>query len=278
MTGKYYFSILTRFFFFSSLPELKGNVECLRYCQSCCFSNFTFWAKKRMALKGFIFVGSYKCYNTIIASISWTKRYPGKRKRIFKIMIENVRLLNNKCWTDSKGTIKPYSRFNNIAIPWSDYAKYLGVTVDRRLTWKKHILNIRGKVAGASKALNALLNSHDLSIHNKLLLYNACILPIITYACPIWGFTCDSSMDNLSKLHNKHLRRVRGASRYLRNTTIRKDLSTISFRKRVNNLAKKFYQNLYNLPNDIIAELPDYEVSNLSHRKRPRFSTIINSE
>lgn len=27
---------------------------------------------------------------------------------------------------------------NNVTIPWSDHAEYLGVTLDKHITWNKH--------------------------------------------------------------------------------------------------------------------------------------------
>lgn len=167
---------------------------------------------------------------------------------------------------------------NTTTIPWSDHANYLGITLDKRLTWQKHIQNIRIKVAIAAGSLKPLMAGRTLSIHNKLILYNTCILPIMTYGCPIWGFVCDTSMNNLCRLHNKNLRIVRGASRYLRNTTILRDLQTTNFKQRVKHLAQEFYISYYNLPNEIIAETEDYEVSSTNNRKRPRYSTILGED
>lgn len=164
---------------------------------------------------------------------------------------------------------------NNKTIPCSNEAKYLGVTLDKRLTWKQHILNIRGRAMNATKAISPLLRSNELSHHNRLLLYNACVLSILTYASPIWGFACNTSMNLLSCTHNKNLRNVRDASRYLRNTVILRDLNTITFKKRVTLLSNNFFNDVFKLNNEIIAELPDYEASNPSFRKRPRYSTIL---
>lgn len=41
----------------------------------------------------------------------------------------------------------------NITIPWSDGAKYLEIIIDKRLTFNKHIRNIRNRAAGVAKSL-----------------------------------------------------------------------------------------------------------------------------
>lgn len=85
-------------------------------------------------------------------------------------------------------------------------------------------------------------------------------------------------MTNPSRLHNKHRLIVRNASHYLSNTTIRRDLNAATFRKKVVDLSKKIYSNLYNLSNEILAEVQKYDVCESDHRKRPKFSNIINVE
>lgn len=44
------------------------------------------------------------------------------------------------------------------------------------------------------QALKFLFNISAYASYNIYLLYASCILPIMTYACPIWGFACRTSM------------------------------------------------------------------------------------
>lgn len=138
----------------------------------------------------------------------------------------------------------------------------------------------RREVAGASLAFKPAFNRSTLVICNKLLKYISCIIriPIMTYVSLIWGFTCKFSKDILSKLYNKHLRIARNASRYLRNTTICRDVNAPAFRKRAVDLSSKFYESLYNLINEIIAKLPDYDAIEPDHLKRPKYFMIMDVE
>jgi hypothetical protein len=62
-------------------------------------------------------------------------------------------------------------------IQWVDDARYLGVTLDKRLTWSKHIDQVRKKAAQRVGASGPLLNISGLSIRNGVLLYKQLIRP-----------------------------------------------------------------------------------------------------
>jgi len=57
-------------------------------------------------------------------------------------------------------------------IQWVDDARYLEVTLDKRLNWSMHIDQVRKKAAQRLSTLVSLLNRRsDLSIRNGVLLY-----------------------------------------------------------------------------------------------------------
>ena len=73
------------------------------------------------------------------------------------------------------------------AIEWFDTTCYLGVTLDKSLTWSPHIDQVRKKTAQKMGMLGTLLNSKsDLSIRNGVLLYKQLMRPVVDYACPAW--------------------------------------------------------------------------------------------
>jgi len=79
--------------------------------------------------------------------------------------------------------------FNNRPIPLTSHVKILGIIIDNKLTWKKHIAyatckaervtNIITRVAGKQWGLTG-----DVALH----LSNMCYETIITYAASIWGY------------------------------------------------------------------------------------------
>jgi hypothetical protein len=72
-------------------------------------------------------------------------------------------------------------------VQWVDTTRYLGVTLDKRLTWSPHIDQFRKKTAQRMGMLGPLLNrNNDLSVRNGVLLYKQLIRPMMDYACPAW--------------------------------------------------------------------------------------------
>ena len=70
---------------------------------------------------------------------------------------------------------------------WVESTLYLGVTLDRRLTWSPHIDKVRKRTAQRMGMLGPLLiRKIDLSIRNGVLLYKHLIRPMMDYACPAW--------------------------------------------------------------------------------------------
>jgi hypothetical protein len=66
-----------------------------------------------------------------------------------------------------------------------DTTRYLGVTLDTRLNWLPHIVQVRKKTAQWVGILNPLLNSKsDLSVRNGVLLCKQLSLPMMDYASP----------------------------------------------------------------------------------------------
>jgi hypothetical protein len=73
-------------------------------------------------------------------------------------------------------------------IKWFDTTRYLGVTLDKRLTWSSHIDQDRRKTTQGMGLLIPLLNRRsDLAIRNGVQLYKELVSPLMEYACPPGG-------------------------------------------------------------------------------------------
>jgi hypothetical protein len=73
------------------------------------------------------------------------------------------------------------------------------MTLDSKLTWKKHIFQKRKQVNITFKQLNWLLGRNSqLNVENKLLIYKTIIILIWTYGLELWG--C-ASKSNVSIIH-----------------------------------------------------------------------------
>ncbi|KAJ8893561.1 hypothetical protein PR048_006160 [Dryococelus australis] len=70
-------------------------------------------------------------------------------------------------------------------INWSDNVRYLGVTLDPKLKFSQHIHEIAGKARGAIS--NQIISpTSKIDLHTRITVFNAFILPLLTYAAPVW--------------------------------------------------------------------------------------------
>lgn len=105
--------------------------------------------------------------------------------------------------------------FRNTDIPFKSSIKYLGVILDKNLTYKDHILNTCEKATRCGRALFPLLNRKSkLNGKNKLLIYKSCIRPILTYGCQVWSGRCaKTNVRKLQIIQNKNLKIILNLNR-----------------------------------------------------------------
>ncbi|GBM91126.1 putative RNA-directed DNA polymerase from transposon X-element [Araneus ventricosus] len=164
---------------------------------------------------------------------------------------------------------KPIVKIKNQTITWSQQAKYLGVILDEKFTWKNHITTIKTKFRAASRKLFPLIaRDSEMNRKYKLLLYTAILRPIITYGCPIWGAAANSNIRMLEILENNIIRLICKAGWYMRNVDIRNAIKLISLKEFIKKISAKFYHNLDNIDNEAIQQLEHYSPDPKS--KRPR--------
>lgn len=88
-------------------------------------------------------------------------------------------------------------------------AKFLGVQIDCKLSWKDHIKLIKSKL---SKRIAITHKVKYLLDHTSLkTLYASLILPYLSYCCEIWGNTYATNIVPLYKLQKKAVRVVNKA-------------------------------------------------------------------
>ena len=101
-------------------------------------------------------------------------------------------------------------------IQWVDTTRYLGVTLDTRLTWSPHTDQVRKRAAQRMGMLGPLLNrKSDLSVRNGVLLYKQLIRPMMDYACPAWRSAARTHVRRLQVLQSKCLCLAIGAPWYV---------------------------------------------------------------
>src|SRR3989442_7135846 len=81
--------------------------------------------------------------------------------------------------------------------------KFLGVEIDDKLSWKKHIESIEKKLSSAIFIIRKIRYKINQQTARKL--YDTLILPHITYCNLIWGNTYKSNTQNILKLQKEPL-------------------------------------------------------------------------
>jgi hypothetical protein len=113
-----------------------------------------------------------------------------------------------KKWNKLRLTIKAYKLSYN----YNDYeghVKYLGLHLDRKLTWQHHIFTKRTHLGVTLTKMYWLLGrKSQLSLSNKLLLYKTILKPIWTYGVQLWGTASTSNLEILEHFQSKALRLI----------------------------------------------------------------------
>jgi len=135
-------------------------------------------------------------------------------------------------------------------IEWVEATRYLGVTLDIRLTWSSHIDQVRKRTAQRMGMLCPLLNrKSDLSVRNGVLLYKQLIRPLMEYECPAWRSAACSHVRRLQVLQSKCLRLTTGAPWYVSSRQIHEDLGVPLFPDHIRALTESFDSKLTDVGN-----------------------------
>ena len=95
---------------------------------------------------------------------------------------------------------------NNNALWVHKFVKYLGVIVDENLSWSEQVRNVSQRSLSAIAAIHRV--SLRLSSDILITLYNAFILPYLTYCCLVWHFCPQTVSDNLQCVQNYAMRLI----------------------------------------------------------------------
>jgi hypothetical protein len=99
----------------------------------------------------------------------------------------------------------------------------------------------------------------QLSIRNKILVYNQVIKPAWTYGIQLWDCASTSNIQRMQKFQNKVLRRTVNATWYPRNSDIHTDLGIRTVTADINRTAKKHDDRLHQHTNVEAIQLLDNE-------------------
>ena len=89
--------------------------------------------------------------------------------------------------------------------------KFLGVWIDEKLNWKKHVECVKRNL---SRVVGIIYRArHILGTETLLTLYYSLFLPILSYCCEIWGITYTSTIHCIEILQKRVIRLINGVNR-----------------------------------------------------------------
>lgn len=91
----------------------------------------------------------------------------------------------------------PPIKLGDDTLPHHDSAKYLGMHLDRKQTWKIHIQKKREQLNARLRTLNWLVGRRScVTVENKILIWKTVIKPVWTYGIELWGSAKNSNVDS----------------------------------------------------------------------------------
>lgn len=170
----------------------------------------------------------------------------------------------------------PVNMYNE-DINWTDSIKYLGVTMDKTLTWKAHTDEAVRKAKVTRTKLNPMVGRQSrLNLRNKLTLIRSIIQPQLTYASVAWGYLARSHLKRIQAVENVALRNAVDAPWYVRNEDIFRDLEYKPVTEVIQERAKKLFVKTEEHENPLIRQATAYDPADAPRHKRPRNQLLDN--
>lgn len=104
---------------------------------------------------------------------------------------------------------------NNTTIKWESEVKYLGVILDSKINFSKHVSYVINKINNVTRLMYSFLNRKStLSPDNKLIIFKAIFMSILYYAAPVWNDVATCHVKKLQISQNKLLKMIYNLPRH----------------------------------------------------------------
>lgn len=158
-------------------------------------------------------------------------------------------------FTLRRGNCPPVTLDSN-NLTHSDSVRYLGMHLDRRMTWKNHIKSKRDELNIRYKNLYWLMGRNSkLSVDNKLLIYKSILRPSWMYGVQLWGSASDSNINILQRLQNVILRSITSVPWFVTNAEIHGNLQISTVKEEILHNTETYKRRLEHHPNNLAVQL-----------------------
>ena len=193
---------------------------------------------------------------------TWTKRWRIKLNNLKSVHVDftNMEIPHHQLYID------------NVEIPYSNTAKYLGMTLDCKLRWSEHVKKKKKELQLKLSNLYWLLGrTSKVSVYNKLLVYQQVLKPVWTYGIQLWGCTSKSNIQIIQTFQNKAIRLIMNCPWYVRNPDLQRDIGVESVERVISQFATSHSLRLRHHVNAEAAMLTTSDATTRRlRRKRPQ--------
>lgn len=143
-------------------------------------------------------------------------------------------------------------------IPEVANPNYLGLTLDRRLTWRPHLLKKRKQAEDRVREFYWLMGRRSkLPTSTKIMIYKTIIRPVWTYGIQLWGTASQYNIKIMQTFENKTLRTAANAHPFHDNATIHEVLNFPWVEDEIKKSSRQHMQRLRDHPNNLALNLLD---------------------
>ena len=163
-----------------------------------------------------------------------------------------------------------------------DAHKLMGIYINKNLKWNVHISYIYNKMMARMHRLKRL--TFYLTYDMKKLFYNAYIMSVFDYCCPVWANVSNSELSKVKNIQKKAARIILKRSNGNSAVSLFNDLKWLSFDNRlnyhigvmtykiINGQTPKYMGNLISMSQNSSYNLRSSTNHNLAILKRPKTS------
>lgn len=145
---------------------------------------------------------------------------------------------------------------NGNTIEWNNEIKYLGIFLDKSLTFKRQTEFAAERALKYIKILYPLINRKSkLKDYNKILLYKTVFQSILLYGCSVWGECAACHITRLQIVQNKCLKIIMKKPRCFSTAELHSISRVPLIKHQIAKINKSFYAKLSSSQNVLIREL-----------------------
>lgn len=150
---------------------------------------------------------------------------------INNLLTINTNKTNYIIFTNKNKSIGNYNplTINGEQINITDKEKYLGLILDKGLTWHPHIENVKLKITPLAGALRRIANNLPLKI--KYTLYNTLVKPHLDYLVTVWGTAASRKIQELQATQNRIVKALFQYNYWTPTATLYKDTNIMNVRQ-----------------------------------------------